>query len=366
MKAKYTSIGGQALIEGVMMRNGHHVSMAVRKPNGQIELIEEYMGVKSGLWSKIPLLRGVIALFSAMTIGIKALTWSASFFDEDGQEDEIEKQDISDTFVGKVFGKYAETMSMVGTILFSVIMAFALFGVLPTVVVSLFKKWIESAVILSILEGLLKIVLFVGYIVAISMMKEIHRVFEYHGAEHKSIFCYEHGLELTPENARQFSRLHPRCGTSFLVFVLIISIAIFSFLSWSSPIVRVLLKFVFLPVIAGVSFEVIKLAGSCDNVIVRAISTPGLLMQKITTKEPDDSQLEVALAALNAVLKDDDPLKRTDILSVENKSENKCKNTDKNKYGNKSEKTDDENVKEFETKEFENIEEMKTKSEANA
>ncbi len=306
-QCKYTSIGGQALIEGVMMRNGHHVSMAVRKPNGEIELKEEYMGVKSGTWAKIPFLRGVIALFSAMTIGIKALTWSASFFEEDGQAGEPE---IADTWMGKVFGKYAETISMAGTILFSVIMAFALFGALPTLVVSLLKRWIDSVVVLSILEGLLKIILFVGYIAIISMMKDIRRVFEYHGAEHKSIFCYEHGLELIPENAKTFTRLHPRCGTSFLVFVLIISIAVFSFLSWSSPIVRVLLKFVFLPIIAGISFEVIKLAGTYDNALIRAISKPGLLMQIMTTKEPDDTQLEVALAALNAVLEDNDPLKR--------------------------------------------------------
>ncbi len=312
MKPKYTSIGGQALIEGVMMRNGHHVSMAVRKPNGEIELREEHMGVKSGSWSKIPFLRGVIALFSAMTIGIKALTWSASFFEED---DNASEPEIADTWIGKVFGKHAETISMAGTILFSVVMAFALFGALPTLVVSLLKRWIDSVVVLSILEGLLKIALFVGYIAIISMMKDIRRVFEYHGAEHKSIFCYEHGLELIPENAKKFTRLHPRCGTSFLVFVLIISIAVFSFLSWSLPLVRVLLKFVFLPLIAGISFEVIKLAGTYDNVIIRAISKPGLLMQKITTKEPDDTQLEVALAALNAVLKDDDPLKKKNNIS---------------------------------------------------
>ncbi len=311
-KSKYTSIGGQAIIEGVMMRNGRKISMAVRKPNGKIILKEEQIGLKLGTWSKVPLLRGVIALISAMTIGIGALTWSASFYEEEDISANLE-----DTLFGKLFGKHAETVSMIATILFSVIMAFALFGALPTFVIALFKKWITSVVMLSVLEGMLKVVIFLTYIILISRMPDIHRVFEYHGAEHKSIFCYEHGLELIPENARTFSRLHPRCGTSFLVFVLIISIGIFSFLSWSSPIIRVMLKFVLLPAIAGISFEIIQMAGKYDNAFIKAISMPGLMMQKITTQEPNDEQLEVALCALNSALDDTDPLKRKNPFDCE-------------------------------------------------
>jgi uncharacterized protein YqhQ len=185
---------------------------------------------------------------------------------------------------------------------FAVVMAFGLFGALPTLIISFTKRWVSDPLMLSAMEGLMKIVMFVGYVAAISMMKDIKRVFQYHGAEHKVIYTFESGEALTVENARKFTRLHPRCGTSFLLLVLITSIIIFSFVSWSSPLARIGMKILFFPLIAGISFEIIKFTGKHDNALVRMITWPGLMMQKLTTKEPDDAQLEVAIASLKGVL----------------------------------------------------------------
>lgn len=308
MKNKYTSIGGQALIEGVMMRSGRQVSMAVRRSDGEIEMKEQTLGTQLGFWGKIPFVRGIAVLISSMTVGIKALTWSASFFEEDSEGQEESKWE---QWLKKTFGDHAENIAMGFSMVFAVGMAFLLFGALPTLIISFLKTWVDSQVTLSVLEGVLKMGMFISYVAIISKMKDIHRVFQYHGAEHKSIYCYESGKALTVENARKFTRLHPRCGTSFLVIVLLISIAIFSFLSWSAPWARIGMKLMFFPIIAGLSFEIIKLAGKYDNGFIRIITWPGLMMQKLTTKEPDDSQLEVALCALNAVLSEKDPLKRT-------------------------------------------------------
>ncbi len=299
MKKKYTSIGGQALIEGVMMRNGSKVAMAVRKQNGEIEIKQEDHISKLGVLAKIPFVRGVVGLIASMIVGVKALTWSAEFF-EDGTEQEPESK--FEKWLKDKFGKRADDIMVAISMVFAVFMAFGLFGVLPTLIISFTKRWVSDPLMLSAMEGVMKIVMFISYVAAISMMKDIRRVFQYHGAEHKVIFTYESGEALTVENARKFTRLHPRCGTSFLLLVLITSIIIFSFVSWSSPLARIGMKMLLFPLIAGLSFEIIKFTGKHDNAFVRVITWPGLMMQKLTTKEPDDSQLEVALMSLKAVL----------------------------------------------------------------
>jgi len=299
MKKKYTSIGGQALIEGVMMRNGKKVAMAVRKSDGEIEIKSEVHSPKFKNIGKIPFLRGIAALVGSMAVGVKALTWSAEFF-EDGTEEEPESK--FEIWMRDKFGKKADDILIAISMVFAVVMAFGLFGVLPTLIISFTKRWISDPLVLSAMEGVMKIVMFVGYVAAISMMKDIRRVFQYHGAEHKVIYNFESGKELTVENAREFTRLHPRCGTSFLLLVLTISIIIFSFVSWTSPIARIGMKVLFFPLIAGLSFEIIKITGKYDNWFVNIITWPGMKLQNLTTKEPDDSQLEVAIASLKAVL----------------------------------------------------------------
>ncbi len=304
---KYTSIGGQALIEGVMMRGADNVAIAVRKPDGEIEIKEEKTS-EIGNWkvAKIPFVRGTFNLIASMVVGVKALTYSAEFYID---EEEAAEQSAFEKKVEKVFGKHADDVLMGVSILSAFGLALLLFGVLPTVIVGFFKSFVETQVVLSAIEGVLKIIFFIVYVKLISQMEDIKRVFQYHGAEHKTIHCFESGQDVTVENARAFTRLHPRCGTSFIFFVLIISIILFSFISWNNILIRVLLKLLLLPVVAGVSYEVLKLAGRSNNPIVKAISYPGLMMQNLTTAEPDDTQLEVAIAAFKAVLvKMDDPM----------------------------------------------------------
>ncbi len=298
MKNKYCNIGGQALIEGVMMKNGRAVAIAVRKPDGEIETsITQTNQLFEGTFFKLPLVRGVVELIKAMIIGIKALTYSAEFYmEEDEQPSKFEQ------WVKATFAERADDILIASSIVVAFGMAFLMFGVLPAFLAGLLRNIIAHPVLLSLLEGVIKVVLFVGYIFAISRMREIKRVFEYHGAEHKTIHCYEAGLELTPQNATTFTRIHPRCGTSFLLFVLTISIAVFSFVTWHSILNRVLLKIVLLPLIAGISYEVLKLSAKYDNWFLNALSQPGLWMQRLTTREPNLNQLAVAIAAMKAAI----------------------------------------------------------------
>lgn len=298
MSKKFTSIGGQALIEGVMMRGENEVAIAVRKSDGEIVLKEEKAKGHFKRISKIPFLRGMFMLISSMLVGIKALTYSAEFF----EEEEVEKKSKFDLWIEKVFKDKADDVIIGFSIVSALVMAVVFFTILPAYVIGALRSFGLHSVLLSGLEGVIKILFFVIYILAIRRMNEIKRVFQYHGAEHKSIHCYESKLPLTVENARKFTTLHPRCGTSFLVFVLLISILVFSFLSWEVLWLRVGMKILLLPVIAGISYEVIRLAGKSDHPIVKLISIPGLQMQKLTTLEPDDDQLEVALAALRNVV----------------------------------------------------------------
>jgi len=304
MKPKYTSIGGQALIEGVMMRGNETVAIAVRKPDGEIELkMDRVSKLEKLKIAKIPFVRGSVNLIASMLVGIKALTYSAEFYEED-TEGETSKFDER---LKRIFGNHVDDVVMGFSILVAFAFAMLLFGILPTLLVGLLKRFVEYQMILSAIEGVMKIVFFIIYIVGISRMEDIKRVFQYHGAEHKTIHCFESGQEVIVENARKFTTLHPRCGTSFIFFVLIISIIVFSFVSWNNLLIRIGLKLLLLPVIAGISYEVLKIAGRSDNPIVRAISKPGLMMQNLTTAEPDDEQLEVAIVAFKAVLETMDP-----------------------------------------------------------
>lgn len=295
---KKTSIGGQAVIEGVMMKGPEDIAIAVRKPNGEIEVKKEKLRANRKTISKIPIVRGVFAFVDALVSGVKALSYSAEFFVEDEAEDSKKKKpSLMDDFL--------EKNMVIIAVIFSILFSTGLFILLPTLIVSFANNISENPLILNLIEGLIRVSIFLIYIGAISGMKDIRRVFEYHGAEHKTIFCYESGEKMTVENVKKYGRLHPRCGTSFLFLVMIVSILMFSFFRWPNLLVRLVTRIVLLPFVAGISYEIIKWAGRSESKLVCAVSAPGLWLQKITTREPDDSQLEVAIKALNNVLVED-------------------------------------------------------------
>ncbi|WP_330375348.1 DUF1385 domain-containing protein [Inediibacterium massiliense] len=300
---KPTNIGGQAVIEGVMMRGKDDVAIAVRKPDQEIVIkTEKVKGITTSSWTKLPILRGGFALIDAMILGVKSLTYSAEFFEEEEQNQEKGK---IETWIENKFGDKVNDILIYVSVFMALLVGIGIFIISPTLATNFLKTKIHVPWILNLVEGFLRIVLFVGYISLISQMKDIKRVFEYHGAEHKTIHCYESGLDLTVENAKNFPRLHPRCGTSFLVIVMIVSLLLFSLIGWPNPWMRILFRLILMPVVAGLSYEIIRFAGKSQSKIVRIISYPGLLLQKLTTKEPDDSQLEVAIAAMKHVLKDE-------------------------------------------------------------
>ena len=303
-----TSIGGSAVMEGVMMRGPKEIATAVRKPDGEIEIDKRAVSslVTKYHVNKIPIIRGVFAFFDSMICSIRSLMWSAEFFDT---EDDSSKESKFDKWLDDKFGDKVKDIVIYFSVFVSLIFSIGLFFLLPNLVVGFAGKYIHGNAVKSLLEGVIRIAIFLGYILLVSQMEDIKRVFQYHGAEHKTIFCYEAGLPLTVENARTMPRLHPRCGTSFLVFVMVISIVLFSFISWDNMLTRLGLRLLLLPVVAGLSYEIIRWAGRSQNIVVRAISKPGMWIQKITTREPDDSQLEVAIASMKAVItgnKEDD------------------------------------------------------------
>ena len=308
-KVHKTSIGGQAVMEGVMMRGPKEIATAVRKSNGEIIIDKKEVSSVFTKYKflKIPILRGVISFFDSMITGVKCLMFSAEQVDlEDGEE---YKPSRFEKWLDDTFGDKIKDIVIYFSVFVSLIFSIGLFILLPTALVGWMKKIIVSAPLLSLCEGGVRILIFLAYLFLVSRMKDIQRVFEYHGAEHKTIAAYEHGEELTPENARKYSRLHPRCGTSFLLIVMIISIVFFSFLKWETVWQRMLYRLLLLPVVAGVSYEIIKFAGRSDSKLVKWLTSPGLALQLLTTREPDDSQLEVAIAALKSVItgnKDDD------------------------------------------------------------
>lgn len=303
-----TSIGGSAVMEGVMMRGPKKIATAVRKPDGEIalDIREVSQLVTKYRVNKIPIVRGVFSFFDSMICSIRSLMWSAEFFEVEGEESTESK---FDKWLENKFGDKIKDIVIYFSLFVSLVFSIGLFFILPNLVTGFAGKFIESNALKTLIEGIIRIGIFLGYVLLVSQMEDIKRVFQYHGAEHKTIFCYEAGLELTPENARSMPRLHPRCGTSFLVFVMIISIIMFSFISWDNMWIRLGLRLLLLPVIAGLSYEVIRWAGKSKSKVVCAISRPGMWLQKITTREPDDSQLEVAIKSMQAVLtgnKEDD------------------------------------------------------------
>ncbi|MBQ2896810.1 MAG: DUF1385 domain-containing protein [Clostridia bacterium] len=295
-----TSIGGQAVMEGVMMRGPKSYAVAVRKPGGEIIIDTKQLPNKNKNWfTKLPIVRGCINFVQSLVLGTKTLMYSAEFVDL--EEDEPSK---FDKWLEDKLGDKIKDVVIYVSVVLSLFLSIGLFILLPTWIVGFTKSFIQSSVLKSLLEGVTRIVIFLVYLWAVSKMNDIKRVFQYHGAEHKTIACYEAGLELTPENAKKMTRLHPRCGTSFLLIVMVVSIIFFSFLRWDNVFIRSITRIALLPVVAGISYEIIKLAGKYDNLITKIISYPGLCLQKITTNEPDDSQLEVAIASMKAVLTD--------------------------------------------------------------
>lgn len=290
---KSSNIGGQAVLEGIMMKNGNSYAVAVRKPDGEIEVKKEK--VQAGRFEKakkIPFVRGVFQFIDSLVLGMKTLTYSASFWEDEEEEvspEDAAKQEKKDSFF------------MTITMCISVLLAVGIFVVLPNLIATGIGYFVKSNLLEAIIEGLVRIAIFVGYILLVSLMKDIRRTFMYHGAEHKCINCIETGHELTLENVRASSKEHKRCGTSFLFYVMFVSIILFFFLNLESKILEILLRIVLVPVIAGISYEIIKLAGNSDNVIVNVISKPGLWLQKLTTKEPEDDMIEVGIKAVEAV-----------------------------------------------------------------
>ena len=294
---KSSNIGGQAVLEGIMMKHNEEYAVAVRKPDGEISVKKEkyHSIVKWKVLTTTPFIRGVFNFIDSMVIGIKTLTYSASFYEEEEEKEEV----LTEEAVKKKEKK--EKLLMGATVAFSVVAAVAIFMVLPYFLTSFLKGLIPSYQVRTVIEGLVRIGIFVLYVLLISRMEDIQRTFMYHGAEHKCINCIEHGLPLTVENVRKSSRQHKRCGTSFLFLVLAISIVLLLLIHVDSAVMRVVVRILLLPVIAGISYEVLKLAGRSDNILINLISSPGLAIQKLTTKEPDDDMIEVAIQAVEAV-----------------------------------------------------------------
>lgn len=305
---RYSGIGGQAVMEGVMMRNGDKYAVAVRKPDHEIEVdVKDYKGPSnSSVWKKLPLVRGVVNFIDSLVLGMSTLMYSASFFEDEEEEEAADKKQgktkkdkSAEADIQKQ--EKQEKAMMTGVVVISIVMAVLIFMILPYYLSTIFSKITDSQTIISILEGAIRLAIFIVYILLISQMKDIQRVFMYHGAEHKCINCIEHGLELNVENVRKSSKEHKRCGTSFLMFVVIISIILFLFIRVDSHALRLLIRVLLIPVIAGISYEILRLAGRSDNVIVNVLSKPGMWMQHLTTKEPDDEMIEVGIASVEAV-----------------------------------------------------------------
>ena len=294
---KPSGIGGQAVIEGIMMKNKDMYSVAVRKPDGEIEVnLGTYRSiVKNKMLRETPLIRGVINFVDSMILGMRTLTFSASFYEE---EEETTKTDV---MLDKLFKGNTEKVVMGLTVVFSIVMAVGIFMILPYFLTNFLRDYVVHNSLLAIIEGVVRVGIFVLYVFLISRMNDIQRVFMYHGAEHKCINCIESGLELNVENVLKSSKHHKRCGTSFMFIVMVVSIIFFIFIDVTSPVLRVVIRLMLIPIIAGVSYELIKLAGKSDSKFVQIISYPGMLMQKLTTKEPDAEMVEVAIAAVAAV-----------------------------------------------------------------
>lgn len=296
-KMCYSGIGGQAVLEGVMMKNKDRYAVAVRKPDGNIEVeIESFQGVlEEKKFKNWPFIRGVFNFVDSLMLGMKSINYSASFYEEDEEETAFDRA-LNKWTKGK-----AEEFLTTVVMIFSILLAVGIFIVLPYFISSFIANYVENASMLAIIEGLIRITIFVLYVWAISFMQDIRRLYRYHGAEHKCINCLENGKELNVRNVMRSSRLHKRCGTSFMFFVLFVSIILFFFIRVDNMILKVLLRIALMPVVAGISYELIRLAGRSDNILVNILSAPGMLIQRMTTKEPDKQMIEVAIAAVEAV-----------------------------------------------------------------
>lgn len=294
----YSGIGGQAVLEGVMMKNKEAYAVSVRKPDGTIETKRElYKGIGADkALTKLPFIRGVFNFVDSLVLGMQTLTWSASFF-----EDEEAEETKMDRALDKVSKGKGEKLLMGFTVAFSIVLAVAIFIALPFGISLLFQSFVRNQTVLALLEGVVRLAIFLIYVAAIASMKDIRRVYQYHGAEHKCINCVEKGRPLTVKNVMRSSRFHKRCGTSFLLFVILISILLFLFIRLDNPVLRLVVRILLIPVIAGISYEVIRLAGRSDNFLVNLFSRPGLWLQRLTTREPDESMVEVAIASVEAV-----------------------------------------------------------------
>jgi uncharacterized protein YqhQ len=288
-QAHYSGIGGQAVLEGVMMKNKDKYAVAVRKPDGEIDVqVEEYKGAGHDKgFAKLPFVRGVFSFVDSLVLGMKVTMHSASFYEEEEEQDKTDSK--------------SDDIIMGLTVVVSVIIAVGLFMLLPFFISDLLGKFIRNASIVALLEGVIRILIFVGYIAAISLMKDIKRLYMYHGAEHKCINCIERGKPLNVKNVMRSSRQHRRCGTSFLVFVVLVSVVVFFFIRVDNMALKLIIRLLLVPVIAGISYEIIRLAGRSNNIIVRIISMPGLWLQRLTTKEPDEDMVKVAIASVEAV-----------------------------------------------------------------
>ena len=298
MYMKSSNIGGQAVMEGVMMKNGSRYAVAVRKEDGEIVVkTDSHEGfIKNKKILSLPIIRGVFNFVDSLVLGMKTLTYSAGFFMEEAEEENPKRRAVS-----KEEQEKRDSLIMGVTVVLSILLAVGLFMVLPYFVSNLFRRFTDSQMLLGLFFFVVRLCLFIGYILLISRMKDIQRVFQYHGAEHKCINCIEHGLDLNVENVMESSKQHKRCGTSFLLIVMLISVVLFLFIRVESPLWRVIVRILLVPVIAGISYEFIRLAGRSENRVVEILSKPGLWMQNLTTKEPDESMIEVAICSVEAV-----------------------------------------------------------------
>ena len=292
-KRVYSGIGGQAVLEGVMMKNKDLYAVAVRKPNGEIAVeTREYAGVLHDHFiTRIPFVRGIFNFIDSLSLGMRALNTSASYYEEDDTE-------------GKEKSSFKKTMDKIVsvlTVVIAVALCIGLFIILPYFLAGLLADKIRNDSLVTVLEGVMRIIIFLLYVLLISLMKDIRRTYMYHGAEHKCINCLERGRALNVSNVRRSSRLHKRCGTSFLLFVMVVSVVLFFFIRIDNPVYRLLIRVALIPAVAGISYELIRLAGKSDNIFTKILSAPGFLLQKVTTKEPDEAMIEVAIASVEAV-----------------------------------------------------------------
>jgi len=329
---KPSGIGGQAVIEGVMMKNGNKYAVAVRKPNNEIVVETNTLKERNNKFLSLPVVRGVVAFVDSLSLGMKSLTYAASFYEEEEEESKFEKK------LNEMTKGHADGVLNGFTMVLAVLLAVGIFVVVPMMLAGFLAAKIENAAVLALLEGVFRLLIFVLYIVLIAQMKDIKRLFMYHGAEHKSINCIENGLPLTVQNVKKQSREHKRCGTSFLLTVMVISIIFFIFIRVENTLLRFVVRLLLIPVIAGISYEFIRLAGRSNNKVVDILSRPGMWLQALTTREPDESMIEVDIASVEAVF---------DWQSfIEKDNKKKSKKNEKNNKKTKKQETVKEEQKE--------------------